>query len=164
MRRCKNCGCSLPADSAGQRRYCEDRGCERERARARKRKSRGAQHVIAKFESDRNADRDPREHSIVDLDLDLDRERAFHAGSFADRGQTWLDSRATFWIVNGPALRTGERLAAAVAEDRTMLAAASRDRVALGIPVRTPHSPPEAPEPEGKDTTADPVDESEGGV
>jgi hypothetical protein len=41
---------------------------QREQWRKRKRKSRGAQWVIAEFESDRNADRELREYSIVDLE------------------------------------------------------------------------------------------------
>jgi hypothetical protein len=159
MKCCKNCRRRLPPDGAPQRRYCEHQSCKRERTRSRKRKSRGSQWVIARFESNRNADGELREYSVVDLDLD--RERASEPGSFADRQQTWLDGRARFWLQNGPELAVPARIAAAIAEDRAMLAAASSDRVALGIPVRSPNVPPKALEVEDEDAAPDLVDDLE---
>lgn len=74
-RPCANCSRSLPADSAPQRKNCEDADCKRERGRQRVRKHRGTQDVLAEWTDD------GRTYSIVDLDLDRE-----HYGRHEGRG------------------------------------------------------------------------------
>jgi hypothetical protein len=103
MRYCPNCRRSLLPDSAAQRRYCEHLECQRERARVRKRKSRGTQWVLVRFLSDRNADGELRKYSIVNLDLDRERPTIVRGRDGVHRypddveGRR-LDEWATYWI------------------------------------------------------------------
>ena len=86
----------------------------RERSRARVRKHRQRQWVLARFEC-LNADGELREHTIVDLDLKCERPPDDDAGR-------WLDERATWWLER--ATGSPEWRAFAALEDAAMVAAA----------------------------------------